>query len=87
MMGMISVKIVTEILTAPYRGKYRSNSFGPIYDPLAFDVFYPDEYSHEFCNLTDTIIQFFQKASVTGNRGKRLMTWQTEVNIKSLHMY
>ena len=40
--------ILTKILTAPYRGKYQSDSFGPIYDPPAFDVFYPDKYSHEF---------------------------------------
>ena len=54
-----SVKIVTEILTAPYRGKYRSDFFGPVYDPPAFDGFYPDKYSHEFSNFTDIIIQFF----------------------------
>jgi hypothetical protein len=56
---MISVKIVTEIMTAPSCGKYRSDSFELIYDPLVFDVFYLDKYPHEFSNFTDTIIQFF----------------------------
>ena len=55
----ISVTILTEILTAPYCGKYWSDFFGPIYDPPVFNVFYPDKYSHEFSNFTGIIIQFF----------------------------
>ena len=43
-------KLVTKIVTAPYHRNYQSNSFGPIYDLLAFDV------STILGNFLDTII-------------------------------
>ena len=61
---MISVTILTERMTAPYRGKYRSDSFRPIYDPPVFDGFHLEKYSHEFSNFTNIVIQIFWKASV-----------------------